>query len=88
MKSLEDYLADLDTKGFKLNDEAIGFIYFGRKYTDATDELVKIAIEITLKSQQRFDSSFYISVLEEIVQSKHTTRKKLLNHIRGKGIAT
>ncbi|PPA71216.1 DUF6123 family protein [Jeotgalibacillus proteolyticus] len=86
MKSLEDFLADLETKGFKLNDEAIGFIYFGRKYTDAPDQLVQVAIEVTLKLQQRFDSGFYMSVLEEIVQSKLTTRTKVMSHFRKKGI--
>lgn len=85
--SLEDFLADLETKGFKLNDEAIGFIYFGRKYTNASDIIVKTAIEVTLKLQQRFDSSFYMSVLEEIVQSELSTRKKMLDHFRNKGIS-
>ena len=86
MNALEDFLTDLETKGFKFNDEAIGFIYFGRKFTNASDINVKTAIELTLKVQQRFDSGFYMSVLEEIVQSELKTRQKTIDHFRKKGI--
>jgi len=86
MTSLEDFIADIEAKGFKLNDEAIGFIYFGQKFTNAPDQLVQIAIEITLKLQRGFDSSFYLSVLEEMVQEKILSRQVALTHFREKGI--
>ncbi|KIL44151.1 DUF6123 family protein [Jeotgalibacillus soli] len=85
-QSLEDFLADLETKGFKLGDEAIGFIYFGRKYTEASDIIIQVAIEVTLKVQQRFDSSFYMSVLEELVRTKYKSRGTMLKHFKDKGI--
>ena len=87
MNSLDNFLADLETKGFKLSDEAIGFIYFGRKYTDASDTIVQVSIELTLMLQQSFDSSFYMSVLEELVSSKLSSRSNMLDHFRKKGIA-
>ncbi|MDG5470594.1 DUF6123 family protein [Jeotgalibacillus sp. ET6] len=87
MTSLENFLADLHTKGFKLDDDAIKFIYFGKKYTDAADSNVQAAIEVTLKLQHRFDSGFYMSVLEEITQSNLTSRNKIEDHFRKKGIS-
>ncbi|WP_244093837.1 DUF6123 family protein [Jeotgalibacillus sp. R-1-5s-1] len=86
MKTLDDFMADLDSRGFKLDDEAIGFIYFGRKYTGASDQIVKTAIEATLKIQKRFDSSFYMSVLEELVKLNQPSRKDMINHLKAKGM--
>ena len=86
-KSTEDFLIDLENKGFKFQEDAIGFIYFGKKYTDASDELVNSAIEITLKAQKQFDSSFYMSILERLHSQKISTRKEALNWMVTQGLA-
>ncbi|MBM7692576.1 hypothetical protein JOC77_002006 [Peribacillus deserti] len=79
MKTVEDYLYDLEAKGFCFADDAIGFIYFGKHYTNASDTIVNIAIEITLKAQKGFDGSFYISLLESLVQNKITSKRRATN---------
>ena len=86
-KSTEDFLIDLENKGFKFQEDAIGFIYFGKKYTDASDELVNSAIEITLKAQKQFDSSFYMSILERLHSQKISTRKEALSWMVNQGLA-
>ncbi|MFC4404394.1 DUF6123 family protein [Gracilibacillus xinjiangensis] len=58
------FLENLWTKGFKLTDEEVHFIYFGMKYTNTTVIQVKIALSLTLQLQFNFDRSFYISLLE------------------------
>lgn len=40
MQTVEDYLSFLHTKGFKLSEEAQGFIMFGQGYTGASDGIV------------------------------------------------
>lgn len=65
-KSIEEYVKFLEMKGFSFGEDAIGFIYFGKRYTEASDLLVNTAIEITLKAQKKFDGSFYISFLENL----------------------
>lgn len=54
-KSTEEYVNFLEGKGFTFGNDAIGFIYFGKRYTDASDILVNAAIELTLKVQKNFD---------------------------------
>ncbi|WP_026694881.1 DUF6123 family protein [Peribacillus kribbensis] len=76
MQTVEEYLAYLEAKGFCFEEDAIGFIYFGKHYTNASDHLVNIAIELTLKAQKTFDGSFYISLLESLMQSEITSKKK------------
>ncbi|PLT28392.1 DUF6123 family protein [Peribacillus deserti] len=76
MKTVEEYLYDLEAKGFSFAEDAIGFIYFGKQYTNASDTIVNIAIEITLKAQKDFDGSFYISLLESLVQNNITSKKR------------
>ncbi|WP_186577847.1 DUF6123 family protein [Aquibacillus kalidii] len=68
------YIEDLWTKGFKLTDEEVRFIYFGKKYTGTSDWKVILAIEVTLKLQMRFVGSFFISVLELL--AKETVKNK------------
>ncbi|ENH97303.1 hypothetical protein J416_04773 [Gracilibacillus halophilus YIM-C55.5] len=58
------FLEHLWTKGFKLTDEEVRFIYFGKKYTNASVSQVKLAVTFTLQLQLSFDRSFYISLLE------------------------
>ncbi|KIL48879.1 hypothetical protein KP77_20900 [Jeotgalibacillus alimentarius] len=86
-KSLDDFVADLHARGFKLDEEAIGFIYFGRKFTGAEDQLIKMAIEVTLKCQKRFDSSFYMSVLEELSGQEWSGKDEMTAHLKAKGMA-
>ncbi|MBU5594199.1 hypothetical protein KQI76_03395 [Amphibacillus sp. MSJ-3] len=62
--ALADYLERLWSKGFKLSDEQVRFIYFGKKYTNANDQMAQIALETTLRLQFQFDGSFYIGLLE------------------------
>ncbi|TFE03035.1 DUF6123 family protein [Jeotgalibacillus salarius] len=85
-QTLDDFVADLHARGFKLDDEAIGFIYFGKKFTGAQDPLIKMAIEATLKCQKRFDSSFYMSVLEELSSEKLKSKKEMTEHLKSKGV--
>ena len=46
--------------------------------TDSSDQVVKAAIEITLKAQKTFDGSFYISLLEALKERRVLTRRKAL----------
>ncbi|MGD6777453.1 DUF6123 family protein [Sutcliffiella horikoshii] len=72
--STEDYLQQLTAKGFKFGEDSLGFIEFGKHYTDSSDYLVNIAIEITLKAQKQFDGSFFVSFLEMIKQEQVRTK--------------
>lgn len=80
-KTVTDYVEYLIGKGFKLGEDAIGFIKFGQHYTDTHDKIVIIAIEYTLKIQKEFDGSFYISLLEMFRQEEITDRNQAINHI-------
>ncbi|WP_431799176.1 DUF6123 family protein [Halobacillus andaensis] len=75
MQPLANYLEDLWTRGFKLSDEHVHFIYFGKNSTNTEDWKVIVALQITLKYQKKFDPSFYISVLELIGRETVTTKK-------------
>ena len=75
-QSVEEYVRFLEGKGFSFGNDAIGFIYFGKQYANASDFLVNIAIEITLKAQKKFDGSFYISLLENLKQRNIQTKKE------------
>ena len=79
--STEEYVRHLLDKGFLLKDDAIGFIYFGKNYTGASDELANVAIEVTLKAQKSFDGSFYVSLLEWLVSKSITTKKEAYQFI-------
>ncbi|KAB8138444.1 hypothetical protein F9U64_04640 [Gracilibacillus oryzae] len=69
------YLENLWSKGFKLTDEEVRFIYFGMKYTNTSAKQVKIALSLTLQIQLSFDGSFYISLLE-LFHSNHVKTMK------------
>ncbi|MGD6803275.1 DUF6123 family protein [Rossellomorea vietnamensis] len=79
-QTTEDFLIHLENKGFKFGEDAIGFIYFGKRSLNASDEIVNTAIEITLKAQKGFDNSFYMSLLETLHSSKITTRQDAWKH--------
>jgi hypothetical protein len=80
--TLDDYLHYLQGKGFQFEEDAIGFIYFGKHYTNASDELVNTAIELTLKAQKSFDGSFYVSLLETLVSNQIKTRKAAIKFLK------
>jgi hypothetical protein len=82
VRTVDEYLHYLEGKGFHFQEDAIGFIYFGKHYTNASDELINSAIEITLKAQKTFDGSFYVSLLETLVSSKIQTRNAALKFVK------
>jgi len=82
LKTVAQYVDFLESKGFRLQEDAIGFIHYGKQYTKATDELTNTAIELTLKSQKEFDGSYYISLLEMLVKSKISTRGAAIRFIK------
>ncbi|KAF0818719.1 MULTISPECIES: DUF6123 family protein [unclassified Cytobacillus] len=86
MKTVEEYLHFLQSKGFRFRDDAIGFIYFGKHYTNASDELANAAIELTLKAQKSFDGSFYVSLLETMVSKNITSRREAIKFVKEKAI--
>lgn len=82
MKTVSQYVDFLNEKGFRLKDDAIGFIQFGKQYTHATDELTITAVELTLKTQKEFDGSFYISLLETLVKNKVKNRGAAIRFVK------
>lgn len=85
---LDDFLLDLRRKGFKFEEDVIGFIYFGKQYTGASDSIIKAAIEITLKAQKEFDGSFYISLLESLKQNNIHSRNSAFEYAEKIGLIT
>ncbi|MBM7647929.1 hypothetical protein JOC78_000869 [Bacillus ectoiniformans] len=85
-KSIGDFLMTLEGKGFKFTDDMIAFIYFGKKFTDATDEMVSAAVEITLKVQKHFDSSFFLSILERLKEQKISERHEAIYYAKTQGL--
>jgi hypothetical protein len=81
---VEEFLHDLRGKGFHFQENAIGFIYFGKHYTNAPDEIINTAIELTLKAQKGFDGSFYLSLLETLTTNKIKTRNAALKYVMEK----
>lgn len=84
VESVEDYLHYLEGKGFQFQEDAIGFIFFGKHYTNASDEMINTAIELTLKAQKSFDGSFYVSLLETLISNKISTRKDAIRFVKEK----
>jgi len=80
--TVEEYLHYLKGKGFQFQEDAIGFIFFGKHYTNASDEMINTAIELTLKAQRSFDGSFYMSLLETLISNKINTRKEAINFVK------
>jgi Family of unknown function (DUF6123) len=73
---IEEYVALLASKGFRLSDGDLHFIYFGRHYTEATESQVKIALEVTLIKQLSFDGSYFIALLESFVKENVSSKKQ------------
>ncbi|MDR4888636.1 hypothetical protein DZB84_10910 [Bacillus sp. HNG] len=83
---VKEYLQFLAQKGFNLGEDAVGFISFGQHYTGATDEIVNVAIEITLKAQKEFDGSFFISLLEMLKENQIQNRKQAYQFVEERNI--
>jgi hypothetical protein len=86
LQTVEEYLHDLRGKGFQLQEDAIGFIYFGKHSTNAPDEIINTAIELTLKAQKGFDGSFYLSLLETLTANNIKTRNAALKYVKDKAL--
>ncbi|KAB7708971.1 hypothetical protein F9802_02205 [Bacillus aerolatus] len=85
-QTLADYLLKLEGRGFKFSDDMIAFIYFGKRSTNAPDPLITAAVEITLKAQKGFDSSFFLSLLERLTEQKVTDREMAIEFSRSHGL--
>jgi len=79
---VEEYLHYLEGRGFQFQEDAIGFIFFGKHYTNASDEMINTAIELTLKAQKIFDGSFYVSLLETLISNKIKTRADAIKFVK------
>ena len=84
MLTVEDFLDNLKGKGFQFQEDAIGFIFFGKHYTNASDEIINTAIELTLKAQKRFDGSYYVALLEMLTLNKIKSRKAAIQYVKEK----
>ncbi|MFS0560317.1 DUF6123 family protein [Terribacillus sp. 179-K 1B1 HS] len=84
-QSLAYFLDDLWAKGFKLTDEDVQFIYFGKNYANAPDWKVVVALQVTLRFQHAFDGSFYLSVLDLIGEDGVQTKKQAEDLLAKKG---
>lgn len=80
------FLEDLWTKGFKLSDEDVHFIYFGKNSMNASAWKTIIAVKVTLKFQHSFDPSFFISVLELIAKPQITSKREAYRTIEQRGL--
>ncbi|GEN53968.1 DUF6123 family protein [Halobacillus faecis] len=74
-ETLAYFLEDLWSKGFKLSDEDVQFIYFGNNSSHAPEWKTIVAVNMTLKLQQSFDPSFFISILELISNASITSKR-------------
>ncbi|GGC99090.1 DUF6123 family protein [Pontibacillus salipaludis] len=85
-KSLGYFIEDLWSKGFRLKDKDIHFIYFGKNYTNSEDWLVIFALKITIQFQMKFDGSFFIGVLEYLQENHPRTKRDAWILIEQKGL--
>ncbi|MFD2925756.1 DUF6123 family protein [Halobacillus naozhouensis] len=85
-ESLAYYLEDLWSKGFKLSDEDVHFIYFGKNSTNVEEWKVMLALKETLKFQHTFDPSFFISVLEHLSSPAITSKKTAYVALEERGL--
>lgn len=86
--ALAYFLEDLWSKGFKLSDEDIRFIYFGKNSTNASEWKTMIAVRVTLKYQHAFDPSFFIGVLEQIARESIRTKKQAYEVLEQRGLSS
>ena len=84
---LANFIEDLWTKGFKLTDRDVHFVYFGKNYANAEEWLVIFAVRATLQLQFKFDESFYIAVLEYLSQNKPKSVRHAWELLEQKGLS-
>lgn len=84
-QQLAYFLEDIWSKGFRLTDEDVRFIYFGKSYADLPEQLVIIAVKATLQFQHRFDGSFYISLLDFFREHHIQTKREAWELLEQKG---
>ncbi|WP_138417057.1 DUF6123 family protein [Aquibacillus sediminis] len=82
---LAHYLEDLWSKGFKLKDEEVRFIYFGKNYTNAHDWKIILAINVTISLQFDFDRSFFLSLLELFDENNIQTEQEAFKFLKQLG---
>jgi hypothetical protein len=82
VRTVDDYITFLEGKGFSFQEDALGFIKFGKQYTNATHTQVNIAIEMTLKVQRQFEGAFFMALLETLVSNGIKTRPEAIKYIR------
>ncbi|QDP40414.1 DUF6123 family protein [Radiobacillus deserti] len=85
-KQLAFYLDDLWAKGFKLTDEEVTFIYFGKRSTMSEDWKVILALKTTLQNQQAFVGSYFLSLLELLKVEGITSPSGAAKLLKKKGI--
>ncbi|MFC7060400.1 DUF6123 family protein [Halobacillus seohaensis] len=85
--SLAYFLEDLWSRGFKLSDQDVRFIYFGKNSTNVEEWKTILALKMTLKFQQSFDPSFYISVLEHISSPTIASKKEVYQSLEERGLS-
>lgn len=81
-EELAYFLENLWSKGFKLTDEEVRFIYFGQKYTNTSVSHAKLALQFTLSLQMTFDRSFYISLLEIFAKNKIANKNQAISLLK------
>ncbi|MEQ6377673.1 DUF6123 family protein [Bacillaceae bacterium S4-13-56] len=84
--NLAIYLDELWEKGFKLKDDQIRFIYFGKQYTGAVDFWVIVAVSATIRIKYQFDGSYYMAILELFSQEKPKTKKQAWRILEKRGV--
>lgn len=77
-QKLNRYITFLKSKGFRFHEDFYGFVQFGKGYTNADDEIVIWAIELTLKSKKTFDGAFFIALLELFVKENIKSRQEAI----------
>lgn len=84
--SLLDYLEWLWSRGFRLAEEDVQFIFFGKSLANANDVRVKLAIESTLQLKFKFDGSFYIGILELFNEHEVMNKKDAIKLLKLKNM--
>ncbi|TDQ41470.1 DUF6123 family protein [Aureibacillus halotolerans] len=72
---LGTYIDQLNGRGFRFTHSDIMFIHFAQKYTDANDAVMIYALELVLSLKFSFDSSFYIALVEQLLENKVSSKK-------------
>lgn len=80
------FLDELWEKGFKLKDDQVRFIYFGKQYTGAIDLWVIVAVSATIRVKYEFDGSYFLAILELFSKEKPQTKRAAWRILEKHGI--